>query len=1346
MSAPTAPDPSQLVLRYLNRLSTTCSATTCGAIPLAAVYLQRFGASESDVRARRFDIDLVLLSNASAPTSNPPLSFRLVLTAYQDNRAWIAVTVRCCLGTFTALFLVHFLRALNAHLNHRFPDAVQTKSLYFRVWGHMSLERHLMAILLLVLVVQHNPIMLIWTLPWFGPSSHSYIVFRNAWETVVYVVILGSLLIMLDCYRKDCHEFSNGASLKVAGYWFLGVKVALFAGAVVLRLSLALSLEGLFDATVNVAQWVSVVDLLLLVAGFSVFFGVVAIVHRELEAQRYSHTRYLSLSFRYLTVIAFAILAILLLNTAFSSTYAPVSTTTSTDLTAAALVVEIATAVFVFFAVLAFYPPNKLEPGLIPRGYVIRERRQYPTLPPQATTQPVEALSRATATLLRLPAFRAKACTKPHRLFCLETACLLMNCSRHAYYRSSLNLPNDTSEDGVVAYPATSYVNQTALLRDGLEETMAIHDDGTDTNCLILHSEFRIIFAFRGTDSKANIKTDFEIKLEPFPWLPPESDGSQTPFVHRGFLTAYATVRDKCHAALRDLLRRYDGQGHASDSVQIYCTGVVGIAYAVVMTKVVLGHSLGGALATLAALDLKLSFKRDVVMYNYGSPRIVEVRKKPGRHYLKGYTENLDMILERCLQSERHHVGDFYMQNALEDALYDDSMDERSPPKTPMPHPKEVHKAYMELLRWRGLEPDACEYLCRAETSESQWVHVCLVEFNTTRGHAVLQVLWHLCHFQSTLVCLAQAESHGCLLSLCLCLTVRPDTLKLRAVRILNLVSLASPQGNVAVVKALQALDSITLVVNVIADMIHETSPPTLLDEVFRLVKMLLLLEDDPWLRRVLTESETCTTLVDFHACREGVATVQLHAAECRDLMKTPTTMVYTLHQLMARAKLANTEDVLVQIAHKLIEMTSRDAAAWQAVVDHLTAPPFTPPIETTADAATKPPPTPPPSTHPTIRSAELIAVEDHPKYAKYFKMLQVRVPEDLVRQRMIADSVDDRILDSPHLVVSAVDGYSDTEPSPPMSLPPTPCHVSMASNPQGENHAQEDGGNTTLCTRHGVLSDIHCTQVLSVLAKLPWPLAHLGHVIQSGDESTLTSKIVDKLLVLLAIPSTLEKDAIQNILQGTHSSTCRDAERAVAVVLALAELIKCWQIYWQFPVTLHDFQAKCSLIHDTCNELIHSAGLLEIVQIACNLEKATAFEWRFLAMDDANYPGLIELVHAVQELAPHLVRIGKSLEHLPKAVDINYDDMHVVLAAQEAKLNTVVAQLPTLSKHPWAAFVESASTELDKCKINLETACVLLGDTASRLFGRSGAVPTSKLFTVVHRVSTTLAEADSNG
>ncbi|KAF0712257.1 hypothetical protein AaE_012075 [Aphanomyces astaci] len=208
----------------------------------------------------------------------------------------------------------------------------------------------------------------------------------------------------------------------------------------------------------------------------------------------------------------------------------------------------------------------------------------------------------------------------------------------------------------------------------------------------------------------------------------------ETPFVHRGFLTAYASVREKCHAALHELLRRYTAHGIDPESVQIYCTG----------------HSLGGALATLASIDLKLSFNRDVILYNYGSPRvgthsfsrffnskmplafrlvnegdiicglpqrvtstcfgqdkkfykhigtevvmdgkvngdflirptfaeknlIVEGRKKPGRHYLKGYTENLAMILDCSLQSERM-LGDFRVQNALEEALYhDDSADD----------------------------------------------------------------------------------------------------------------------------------------------------------------------------------------------------------------------------------------------------------------------------------------------------------------------------------------------------------------------------------------------------------------------------------------------------------------------------------------------------------------------------------------------------------------------------------------------------------------------------------------------------------------------------------------------
>ncbi|ETV84312.1 hypothetical protein, variant [Aphanomyces astaci] len=626
-----------------------------------------------------------------------------------------------------------------------------------------------------------------------------------------------------------------------------------------------------------------------------------------------------------------------------------------------------------------------------------------------------------------------------------------------------------------------------------------------------------------------------------------------------------------------------------------------------------------------------------------------------------------------------------------------------------------------------------------------------MVEFNTTRGHATLQVVWHLCHFQSTLLCLTQADSRGSLVSLCLCLTVCVVPLKLQAVRILHLVAVASPQGKVAVVKALRELDAVTHVVHVVADLMHETTPVTLLEEVFRFVSTLLLLHQDdeePWLRQVLTDSETCATLVDFHACREDAAMVQLHAAECRSLMQKAPSMVYTLHQLMARAKHAKTEHVLLQIAQTLIDLTSGDPATWQHVVAHLTTGQGVP---SSADAARSPPPsstsTPPSPRPPTFRTTELTTVEDHPKYAKYFKMLQVRVPEDLVRQRMIADSVDDRILDSPHLVVTAFDFEKAPQPSLPpptppplLPLPPTTTHdgsdVVPAPNPQAEEEEHHVHG-------HGILSDIHCTQVLSVLASLPWPLAHLGHVIQSGDESILTINFVDKLLVLLAIPSALEKKAIESILQGTHHSTCRDAERAVAVVLALAELIKCWQIYWQLPISLQEVRTKCTWMQDTCDEVIKSTDLFQVLQIGFALEESTPFEWRFLAMDEANCTSLTELAQAVRLQAPNLLCFGNSLPHLPNAVDVSHDDLHTILAAQQAKLDCVVAQLPTLSKHPWTTFVASAALELSNCKADLERAGDLVEDTVSQCFGgRSGAFPTSKLFTVLHRLSTTLANA----
>ncbi|KAH9109135.1 hypothetical protein LEN26_011599 [Aphanomyces euteiches] len=755
LSTPKASHP--VVQNYTNKLAFTCNKSTCSTISLAAVSLQRYDAALFDLRQRSFVIELEFTPPSVSRFDDAFPAFQLHVTFYVNTKAWLGIAIRCFLGLISTLFLVHFVWSLHKFALQRYAETIDTKSVYFHVWGHMSLERHLMVLMLFVLAVNGCPLMLLLNLPFVGAARQSYIIFRTVWETLSYVIILTSLMVIMDSYRKDCRQFSNGASLRIIGLWSILAKVGLAACVVLLRLGLLLFFRRSKDEMTHHDQWMPIVDILLVVAGISIFLYVAGVVHHVLEAQPYTQTRYLSLSFRYVTMVAFAILALLLLESVTTSAYPQVSTTKPTEYKATPLILDVSVAVLVFFLVLAYYPPSKLEPGLIPRGYVIREKRQYAVTPPENNSGAPSAFNTentsppserpAGGRLQRMGAFRAKSISRPHHLLCLETASLLLNCSRYAYYRSSLFLSEDTGDDGVVKNPAAAYVNQFALMRDGLEEVLQVIDEQTDTNCLILHADFRIIFAFRGTVSKANVKTDLDVALDPIPWLPDgklslkfhqvnvfeELDTTQAPFAHRGFLRAYGAVRERCHAALDSLLARYGKQGLASDLVHVYCTG----------------HSLGGALATLAALDFKLNMKLPVVLYNYGSPRvgshgfsrlfnanislafrlvnegdiicglpqrvstncfgqgkklykhigtevvmdgkingdfiirptfaeknlIVEVRKRPGRHYLTGYKENLQVILDVALRNEKP-VGDYHLPTAFDEALYHDSMDD----------------------------------------------------------------------------------------------------------------------------------------------------------------------------------------------------------------------------------------------------------------------------------------------------------------------------------------------------------------------------------------------------------------------------------------------------------------------------------------------------------------------------------------------------------------------------------------------------------------------------------------------------------------------------------------------
>ncbi|KAJ7203256.1 alpha/beta-hydrolase [Mycena pura] len=107
-----------------------------------------------------------------------------------------------------------------------------------------------------------------------------------------------------------------------------------------------------------------------------------------------------------------------------------------------------------------------------------------------------------------------------------------------------------------------------------------------------------IIVSFRGTFSLADAVTDAKVLLAPF--VSPGVIELSNVTVHRGFLDAFNNVAEDVLAAVRTELEKFP-------------------AYKVVVT----GHSLGGAIAALAAPSLKTALpKANVKLFTFGQPRV----------------------------------------------------------------------------------------------------------------------------------------------------------------------------------------------------------------------------------------------------------------------------------------------------------------------------------------------------------------------------------------------------------------------------------------------------------------------------------------------------------------------------------------------------------------------------------------------------------------------------------------------------------------------------------------------------------------------------------------------------
>jgi len=162
---------------------------------------------------------------------------------------------------------------------------------------------------------------------------------------------------------------------------------------------------------------------------------------------------------------------------------------------------------------------------------------------------------------------------------------------------------------------ATS-LGRNSFIKSDFEKICFLDNVSTDTQVAIWRdsSRRRLVVAFRGTEQSRwkDLRTD--LMLVPA-GLNPErlgGDFKQEVQVHSGFLGAYDSVRNRIMTLIKYAVGFLDEEDAGTiPSWHVYVTG----------------HSLGGALATLLALELSSSqmAKNGVIfvtMYNFGSPRV----------------------------------------------------------------------------------------------------------------------------------------------------------------------------------------------------------------------------------------------------------------------------------------------------------------------------------------------------------------------------------------------------------------------------------------------------------------------------------------------------------------------------------------------------------------------------------------------------------------------------------------------------------------------------------------------------------------------------------------------------
>lgn len=143
----------------------------------------------------------------------------------------------------------------------------------------------------------------------------------------------------------------------------------------------------------------------------------------------------------------------------------------------------------------------------------------------------------------------------------------------------------------------------------GFRLTARFENKGTDTQGVFGEAfDDALVIGFRGSEETGlwDWITDLKFIQQVYPYG--EKKDSQIR-VHNGFISAYKSVREAIHTQVKQ-----------TKHPRVICTG----------------HSLGGALATLCALDVQYNFPdKQVSCYSYGSPKV------GNDYFAKSYNERV---------------------------------------------------------------------------------------------------------------------------------------------------------------------------------------------------------------------------------------------------------------------------------------------------------------------------------------------------------------------------------------------------------------------------------------------------------------------------------------------------------------------------------------------------------------------------------------------------------------------------------------------------------------------------------------------------------------------------------